>query len=70
MLKLGKYLNDKGEKIVIILNEIGEIGVDGTTLDIEGVETREITNGCICCTLKADSKIHKGPDRRCRHLGH
>jgi G3E family GTPase len=54
LLKLGKYLNDKGEKIAIIVNEIGEIGVDGTTLDIEGVETREITNGCICCTLKID----------------
>lgn len=36
LLKLGKYLNDKGEKIAIIVNEIGEIGVDGTTLDIEG----------------------------------
>ncbi|ADE36422.1 CobW family GTP-binding protein [Methanohalophilus mahii] len=54
LLKVGKYLNDKGEKIAIIVNEIGEIGVDGTTLDIEGVETREITNGCICCTLKID----------------
>jgi G3E family GTPase len=54
LLKLGKYLNDKGEKIAIIVNEIGKIGVDGTTLDIEGVETKEITNGCICCTLKID----------------
>lgn len=54
LLNLGKYLNDKGEKIAIIVNEIGEIGVDRTTLDIEGVETKEITNGCICCTLKID----------------
>ncbi|AKB38835.1 Putative metal chaperone, involved in Zn homeostasis, GTPase of COG0523 family [Methanosarcina siciliae C2J] len=42
----------KGEKTAVIVNEIGEIGIDGDTVSAGGVETREITSGCICCTLR------------------
>ncbi|MDR9755396.1 MAG: GTP-binding protein [Thermoanaerobacterales bacterium] len=39
------------EKIVIIENEFGEIGVDADILEKHGVKIREINSGCICCTL-------------------
>ena len=50
--KIIEYLGKQGEKTAIIVNEIGEIGIDGDTVAGNGVETREITNGCICCTLR------------------
>jgi len=52
LLKLGKHLSDTGHKIAIIVNEIGEIGLDGDTLSSTGIVTEELTSGCICCTLK------------------
>ncbi|MBP2029092.1 G3E family GTPase [Methanohalophilus levihalophilus] len=52
LLNLGKTLTEQGRKIAIIVNEIGEVGLDGTTLATSGIQTREITDGCICCTLK------------------
>lgn len=54
LLNIGKYLSESGHRIAIIVNEIGEIGVDGDTLSNSGIETKELTNGCICCTLKID----------------
>lgn len=42
------------EKIVIIENEFGEIGIDGGFLRQPGIEIREINSGCICCTLVGD----------------
>jgi len=50
--KLIEYLGAQGQRIAIIVNEIGEIGIDGDTVSEGGVETREITNGCVCCTLR------------------
>ncbi|SES98038.1 GTPase, G3E family [Methanococcoides vulcani] len=52
LLKLGKHLSETGHKIAIIVNEIGEIGLDGDTLSSTGIVTEELTSGCICCTLK------------------
>ena len=42
------------EKLVIIENEFGEIGIDGSNLKSHGIEVKEITSGCICCTLVGD----------------
>ncbi|ATW27544.1 CobW family GTP-binding protein [Candidatus Formimonas warabiya] len=39
------------EKPVIIENEFGEIGIDGTLLKKSGIEIKEINSGCICCSL-------------------
>ena len=39
----------KGEKIVLIENEFGEIGIDGGFLKDAGVEITEMNSGCICC---------------------
>lgn len=43
-----------GEKLVLIENEFGEIGVDGGFLKEAGVEITEMNSGCICCSLVGD----------------
>ena len=42
------------EKIVLIENEFGEIGIDGGFLKESGIEIKEINSGCICCSLVGD----------------
>ena len=54
LLNIGKHLSEEGHRIAIIVNEIGEVGVDGVTLSKSGIVTKELTSGCICCTLKFD----------------
>ena len=67
-----KLLKDafKGEQVVLIENEFGEIAIDGGFLKEAGIEIREMNSGCICCSLVGDfgaslkeviSKYH--PDR-------
>lgn len=46
--------NISKEQVVIIENEFGEIGIDGTFLKEAGVQIREINSGCICCSLVGD----------------
>ena len=43
-----------GEKVVLIENEFGEIGIDGGFLKDAGVEITEMNSGCICCSLVGD----------------
>ena len=43
-----------GEKLVLIENEFGEIGIDGGFLKDAGIEITEMNSGCICCTLVGD----------------
>ncbi|WP_292391904.1 CobW family GTP-binding protein [Methanosarcina sp. UBA5] len=52
IINMGKYLAERGKKVAIIVNEIGEIGIDGDVIKRFGFDTKEITSGCICCTLK------------------
>ena len=67
-----KLLKDafQGEQVVLIENEVGEIGIDGGFLKEAGIQIREMNSGCICCSLVGDfgaslkeviSKYH--PDR-------
>ena len=44
----------KGEKLVLIENEFGEIGIDGGFLKEAGIEITEMNSGCICCSLVGD----------------
>jgi len=44
----------KGEKIILIENEFGEIGIDGDFLKDSGIEVTEMNSGCICCSLVGD----------------
>ena len=43
-----------GEKVVLIENEFGEIGIDGGFLADAGIEITEMNSGCICCSLVGD----------------
>lgn len=51
-----KLLGDalKGQQVVLIENEFGEIGIDGGFLKDAGIEIREMNSGCICCSLVGD----------------
>ncbi len=60
----------QGEKLVLIENEFGEIGIDGGFLKDSGVQISEMSSGCICCSLvgdfnKALKDVHQqfAPDR-------
>ena len=59
-----------GEKMVLVENEFGEIGIDGGFLKEAGIVVNEVNGGCICCTLQGDFQeaLHKvckeyNPDR-------
>ncbi len=51
-----KLLKDgyEGEKLVLIENEFGEIGIDGGFMKDAGIEITEMNQGCICCSLVGD----------------
>ena len=49
---LGEAL--KGQKVVLIENEFGEIGIDGGFLKEAGIQITEMNSGCICCSLVGD----------------
>lgn len=53
LLQIAKRLSAASLKIAIIENEIGEIGVDGDYLNLEGLQVQELFGGCICCTLSS-----------------
>ena len=45
---------DSDEKIVVLVNEFGDVGIDGELLSSQGGNVVEMPSGCICCTLQAD----------------
>lgn len=47
----------EGEKLMIIENEFGEIGIDGGFLNNSGIEITEMNSGCICCSLVGDFDV-------------
>jgi G3E family GTPase len=56
LLNLAEYLarNSDPKKVVIIENEIGDVNVDGKLISGSSFETRDLTSGCICCTLSGE----------------
>ena len=44
----------QGQKLVLIENEFGEIGIDGGFLQDSGIQINEMNSGCICCSLVGD----------------
>ena len=44
------------EKLILVENEFGDVGIDAGFLKETGVQIRELTSGCICCTLAGDFK--------------
>ena len=63
---LGSGFNAEA-RVAVIVNEVGEIGIDGSVIDRQAgqdVDVMELTSGCICCTIKTDffkavQEIHK-----------
>lgn len=42
----------RSERVVIIENDFGELGIDGTLLSVNGIEVYELSAGCLCCSLR------------------
>ncbi|MCL2141369.1 MAG: GTP-binding protein [Methanimicrococcus sp.] len=56
IIKLINKLTADGKKVALIINEAGEIAIDAATLEAAGISSKELTNGCICCTLAINLK--------------
>jgi len=54
--KILSWESDLSETVVIV-NEFGDVGIDGSLLKNAGSDVVELTGGCICCTLKADLNL-------------
>ena len=57
VLKLIERLIADGKKVAMIVNEVGEIGIDGAMLETAGIPSKELAGGCICCTLVINLRI-------------
>jgi G3E family GTPase len=54
VIKLAKFAVERGQKVAILVNEIGEVGIDNQLMRQLDLNVWELLNGCICCTLSAD----------------
>ena len=54
ILSLAKRAAESGLRICVIVNEIGEVGIDGEVLRMGDLEVKELTAGCICCQIGPD----------------
>ena len=57
LMKIANSFIGKGNKVAVLVNDIGEIGVDGKTLAAEGYNTTELPDGCVCCSLKSELQV-------------
>lgn len=48
------YLKHRGERVVVLVNDFGRLGIDGDIISQGGYESIELPSGCVCCTLKFD----------------
>ena len=51
LMRLATMFSERKAKVAIVVNESGEIGVDGATLKAQGYDAIELPSGCICCSL-------------------
>lgn len=54
LLRLAEFARNHDKKVAIIVNEIGDIGVDNQLMQQLGFNVRELLGGCICCSLAGD----------------
>ena len=61
IIKAARYAAEQGKKVAVLVNEIGELGIDDQLMKKLGMNVWELLNGCICCTLSADlvSTLHQ-----------
>ena len=57
LMRIANTFIGKGRKVAVLVNDVGEIGVDGKTLAAEGYNTTELPDGCVCCSLKSELQI-------------
>jgi G3E family GTPase len=67
LIKLAKELSEEGRKTAIVVNDIGDVAVDGKFLEDYGLKAKEIANGCICCQVSGSfaetiSLLHRSFD--------
>lgn len=53
-IELTKQLMQVDKRVAILVNEVGEVGIDGSLLKRRGLNVWEMATGCICCTLSDD----------------
>jgi G3E family GTPase len=51
LMKIAGRCRRSGTRVAIVVNEMGEIGIDGATINAEGYDAVELPDGCICCSL-------------------
>ncbi|HEX6289343.1 MAG TPA: GTP-binding protein [Herpetosiphonaceae bacterium] len=54
ILAVAQALGERGERVAIVENERGAIGVDGPYLEAQGLGVREISDSCICCDIQSN----------------
>jgi G3E family GTPase len=54
VIRLAKAAREAGRRVAILVNEVGEIGIDDQLLRQLSLNVWELTSGCICCTLSGD----------------
>ncbi|MDW7733421.1 MAG: GTP-binding protein [Methanolobus sp.] len=52
IIRMGKHFKNKGYSVAVLVNDIGDVGVDGHVISENGLESKEMPRGCICCTLR------------------
>lgn len=52
LIGVAKELNSRGLKVATIVNDVGHINVDRKCMEVHGIDTREISGGCICCEVQ------------------
>jgi G3E family GTPase len=63
--RLAGYLINRRQRVVIIENEAGEVGIDNQMPTMEGFQVGEIMGGCICRALTSDLAVPLRPGRIC-----
>ncbi len=51
---IDEIIKRKHKKVVVIVNDFGQIGIDGKVMEKYGLKVKEMPSGCICCTLGSD----------------
>lgn len=51
VLRMVRELSEKGMRVAIVVNDFGKVNVDGKVMEKYGLDVKELSGGCICCTL-------------------
>ena len=60
LLAAAKHLTEQGERVAIIVNEAGQVPIDGAVLAAGGTQVKEIFGGCFCCQLAGSLAVGLG----------